>query len=407
MLDYVTRRFAYMLLMIAAMSLVAFIIIQLPPGDYLTMYVRQLEASGEILDESEIESLRRQYGLDQPQHVRYLKWVGGMFRGDFGRSVQWSKSVISLVGERLLLTIVISLGATLFTYVVAISVGIYSATHQYSLFDYSVTIVGFVGLATPNFLLALVLMIVFNNAFGISIGGLFSPEYSTAPWSLGKVWDMIKHLPVPIIVLGTAGTAGVIRVMRGMLLDELRKQYVITGAHQGAVGAAAAVPLPGAAGAQPDCQHRRLGAAGHRLRRHHHRPGAEPANRRPAAVPRPAHRGHVPGRHHRNVPVLPDHHRHVRVRHDPGRHRPPHPLRKSPDLTHGPQAPRPPPAVAELDQECQKCYTGMEERIHADQEPQDQPCNRSPRSMRRSSSLQRDAGYRCQWQRAISSGKRW
>ncbi|MCY4484588.1 MAG: ABC transporter permease [Spirochaetaceae bacterium] len=233
MLDYVTRRFAYMLLMIAAMSLVAFIIIQLPPGDYLTMYVRQLEASGEILDESEIESLRRQYGLDQPQHVRYLKWVGGMFRGDFGRSVQWSKSVISLVGERLLLTIVISLGATLFTYVVAISVGIYSATHQYSLFDYSVTIVGFVGLATPNFLLALVLMIVFNNAFGISIGGLFSPEYSTAPWSLGKVWDMIKPLPVPIIVLGTAGTAGVIRVMRGMLLDELRKQYVITARTKG------------------------------------------------------------------------------------------------------------------------------------------------------------------------------
>jgi len=156
-----------------------------------------------------------------------------MFRGDFGRSVQWSKSVISLVGERLLLTIVISLGATLFTYVVAISVGIYSATHQYSLFDYSVTIVGFVGLATPNFLLALVLMIVFNNAFGISIGGLFSPEYSTAPWSLGKVWDMIKHLPVPIIVLGTAGTAGVIRVMRGMLLDELRKQYVITARTKG------------------------------------------------------------------------------------------------------------------------------------------------------------------------------
>ena len=233
MLEYVTRRFVYMLLMIAAMSLVAFIIIQLPPGDYLTMYVRQLEASGEVLDESEIESLRRQYGLDQPQHLRYLKWVGGMFRGDFGRSVQWNKSVIDLVGERLMLTIVISLGATLFTYAVAISVGIYSATHQYSLFDYSVTVVGFVGLATPNFLLALVLMIVFNNAFGISIGGLFSPEYSIAPWSLGKVWDMIKHLPVPIIVLGTAGTAGVIRVMRGMLLDELRKQYVITARTKG------------------------------------------------------------------------------------------------------------------------------------------------------------------------------
>ena len=147
MLDYLIRRFLYMLLMIAVMSLVAFIIIQLPPGDYLTMYVRQLEASGQPLDDSEIESLRRQYGLDQPQHLRYLKWVGGMFRGDFGRSVQWHKSVISLVGERLMLTIVISFCATIFTYAVAITVGIYSATHQYSLFDYSVTIVGFVGLA--------------------------------------------------------------------------------------------------------------------------------------------------------------------------------------------------------------------------------------------------------------------
>jgi peptide/nickel transport system permease protein len=197
------------------------------------MYVRQLESSGQPLDESEIESLKRQWGLDQPQYIRYFKWVAGMFQGNFGRSVQWGKTVIDLIGERLILTIVISLFTTIFTYVVAIAIGIYSATHQYSLFDYSVTVIGFIGLATPNFLLALVLMIVFNNVFGISIGGLFSPEYSTAAWSLGKVWDMIKHLPVPIIVVGTAGTAGLIRVMRGMLLDELRKQYVITARTKG------------------------------------------------------------------------------------------------------------------------------------------------------------------------------
>ena len=222
-----------MLIMLAFMSLVAFIIIQLPPGDYLTMYVRQLEATGQPLDESEIESLKRQYGLDQPMYVRYFKWVGGMFHGDFGRSVQWHKSVINLVGERLILTITISMVTIVFTYIVSILIGIYSATHQYSFFDYTFTVVGFVGLATPNFLLALVLMIVFNNVFGLSIGGLFSPEYSTAGWSLGKVWDMIKHLPVPIIVVGTAGTAGLIRVMRGMLLDELRKQYVITARTKG------------------------------------------------------------------------------------------------------------------------------------------------------------------------------
>ena len=156
-----------------------------------------------------------------------------MLDGDFGRSIKWNRPVLDLIGERLVLTIVISLVTTFFTYLVSIFIGIYSATHQYSPADYTFTVVGFIGLATPKFMLALILMIAFNNLFGISIGGLFSPEYSTAAWSLGKVWDLIKHLPVPVIVVGTAGTAGLIRVMRGMVLDEIRKQYVVTAPGEG------------------------------------------------------------------------------------------------------------------------------------------------------------------------------
>ena len=233
MLSYLIRRLFYMIVMLAVMSVVSFVIIQLPPGDYVTTLRAALEASGDPLDDDEVQSLIRQYGLDKPYTVRYFLWVGGMLRGDFGRSITWNRPVIDLIGERLALTVTISLVATFFTYLVSIFIGIYSATHQYSPADYTFTVVGFIGLATPNFMLALILMIVFNNLFGISIGGLFSPEYSTATWSLGKVWDLIKHLPVPVIVVGTAGTAGLIRVMRGMVLDEIRKQYVVTARAKG------------------------------------------------------------------------------------------------------------------------------------------------------------------------------
>ena len=156
-----------------------------------------------------------------------------MLHGDFGKSFQWNMPVSELIGERLMLTVTISILTLLFTYVVAIPIGIYSATHQYSIGDYSFTIFGFAGLATPNFLLALILMFVFYKYFGLSAGGLFSIEYALAPWSVGKVIDMLKHLPIPIIVIGTAGTAELIRIMRGCLLDELRKQYVITARAKG------------------------------------------------------------------------------------------------------------------------------------------------------------------------------
>ncbi len=233
MLSYITRRFIYMIIILLVMSIVAFIIIQLPPGDYLTSYIISLRAGGQRIGEAEIASLRKQYGLDLPIYFQYFKWAWGMLHGDFGRSFDWRKPVIDLIGERLPLTVMISLFSIIFTYAVAISIGTYSATHQYSIGDYTFTVAGFAGLATPNFLLALILMFVFYKYFGLSAGGLFSVEYQIAPWSLGKVINMLKHLAIPIIVIGTAGTAGLIRVMRGCLLDELQKQYVITARAKG------------------------------------------------------------------------------------------------------------------------------------------------------------------------------
>jgi len=233
MLSYVIRRFFYMLVILLTVSIVAFIIIQLPPGDYLSSYIMQLKLSGQTIDETEISILKRQYGLDLPIYLQYFKWVWGMFHGDFGRSFQWNKPVSDLLAERLPLTVAISLFTLVFTYIVAIPIGIYSATHQYSVGDYAFTVVGFAGLATPNFLFALILMFMFYKYFGLSVGGLFSPEYQDAAWSVGRFIDMLKHLPIPIIVIGTAGTAGLIRVMRGCLLDELRKQYVITARAKG------------------------------------------------------------------------------------------------------------------------------------------------------------------------------
>ncbi len=233
MLSYILRRITYMVVSLVAVSVVSFIIIQLPPGNYLTYHVVRLRMMGIFPDEGEIAGLEKQFGLDQPIYVQYFKWIGGVLRGDFGRSFLKEKPVSELIGERLALTLTIALFTLVFTYVVAIPIGIYSATHQYSISDYTFTTIGFIGLATPNFLLALLLMVFFFRYFGLSVGGLFSPEYIRASWSLGKFVDMLKHLPIPIIVVGTAGTAGLIRVMRGCLLDELKKQYVITARAKG------------------------------------------------------------------------------------------------------------------------------------------------------------------------------
>jgi peptide/nickel transport system permease protein len=233
MFRYVIQRLLLMIPTLFLISVVTFVIIQLPPGDYLETLVSELEAAGEKADLQKIEFLRKQYGLDQPMVMKYWIWLTGLLHGDLGYSFEYDRPVSAIIGERLLLTFVVSFGAILFTWLVAFPIGIYSATHQYSWGDHGLTLLGFLGLATPNFLLALVLMFVSFTWFGVSVGGLFSPEYQTAPWSWGKAVDLLTHLWIPVIVIGTSGTAGMIRRLRANLLDELRKQYVVTARAKG------------------------------------------------------------------------------------------------------------------------------------------------------------------------------
>lgn len=234
MLSYIARRILQIIPLLIIISIISFVIIELPPGDFLTMYISQLQQSGTSMAEEAIARLKEQYGLDRPLYQRYFKWIWNIVRhGDFGRSFQWGKPVSELIGERITLTMVISICTLFFAWAVAIPIGIYSATRQYSFFDYTFTFVGFIGLAIPNFLLALVLMWLSFSYLHIPITGLFSPEYVDAAWNWAKVWNMLPRLWVPIIVIGTAGTAGLIRVMRGCLLDELHKHYVITARAKG------------------------------------------------------------------------------------------------------------------------------------------------------------------------------
>ena len=233
MIGYIAQRLIYAVVTFLFLSVVVFIIIQLPPGDFLTSYVARLEQEGSIIDEAEIEALKRDYGLEATPIEQYFRWFGRFVQGEMGRSFEWNQPVERLLKERLPYTILLSLITLFFTYVVAVPIGIYVATNQYGITDYLFSVLGFAGLATPNFMLALILMFLFFKYFGLSVGGLFSSEYALAPWSLGKIWDLFAHLWVPIIVIGTAGTAGIIRVMRGTLLDELNKQYVITARAKG------------------------------------------------------------------------------------------------------------------------------------------------------------------------------
>lgn len=234
MLEYIVRRIFYMIPTVFAVSVVAFFVIQLPPGDYLTSLVAGMAEQGESVDSATLAALKERYGLGQPFYVQYWKWISGIvFRGDFGQSFEWNRPVNTLIWERLALTFVISLSTLVFIWFIAIPVGVYSAIRKYSWGDYVATFFGFLGLAIPNFLIALVLMYVSFRYFGQSVGGLFSPEYVDAPWSWAKVVDLLAHLWIPMIVLGTAGTAALIRTMRANLLDELSKPYVVTARAKG------------------------------------------------------------------------------------------------------------------------------------------------------------------------------
>lgn len=226
MLAFIARRLVYMISTLVLISFVGFLIINLPPGSYIDVFQAQRQLQGTHTAEAELEALKRRYGLDKPVPVQYWIWVRGFVRGDFGRSFEFNREVSELIWERLGFTVAIATGSLLFIWLVAIPIGIYTATHQYKLGDNVATIVGMAGLSIPDFMLALVLMVVIQRLFGFTVGGLFSREYVDAPWSLAKVFDLAKHLWVPIVVVGTSGTAGLMRIMRGNLLDILNMQYV-------------------------------------------------------------------------------------------------------------------------------------------------------------------------------------
>ena len=233
LLRYVIHRLLLMVPTLLAISFITFVIIQLPPGDYLTSYMAELQAQGESLQGGKIEYLRELYGLDKPWWHQYLVWLGGLFRGDFGYSFEYDMPVSAVVGDRMFLTFVVSFATILFTWAVSFPIGVYSATHKYSAGDHALTFIGFLGLATPNFLLALVLLYFANVVFGTSIGGLMDPKYLDQPMSWAKFGSVLAHLWVPVIVIGTAGTAGMIRRLRANLLDELQKPYVVTAKAKG------------------------------------------------------------------------------------------------------------------------------------------------------------------------------
>ncbi|MCZ6486993.1 MAG: ABC transporter permease [Gammaproteobacteria bacterium] len=233
MLEYILRRVLTMIPTLLVISLLVFVIIQLPPGDYLESHIAELQSQGESVDEQKIAFLREEYGLDRPFHEQYFFWLIGMLQGDFGYSFEYDLPVADVVGDKLFLTVMISVLTIIFTWMIAFPIGIYSATHQYSWGDYGLSFLGFLGLATPNFLLALVMLYLANVHFGTSIGGLMAPEYIDAPWSLDKLISVLEHLWIPVVVIGTSGTAGMIRRLRANLLDELQKQYVVTGRAKG------------------------------------------------------------------------------------------------------------------------------------------------------------------------------
>lgn len=233
MLTFLTRRVLVAMLTLWAVSILSFTIIKLTPGDYVTAYVAQMSASGSFVSDEEAANLRAEYGLDQPMYVQYLKWITQVVQGNFGQSMEWRRPVMDVIGDRLLLTVVVSVSAVLFTWIMALPIGIYSAVRQYSFGDYLFTFLGFVGVAIPSFLLALVLMYLGFVLFNANVGGLFSPRFAEAPWSAARVWDLTKHLPLPALILGLGGTAQLIRIVRANLLDELRKPYVVTARAKG------------------------------------------------------------------------------------------------------------------------------------------------------------------------------
>ena len=233
MSNYFVRRLLTMVVTLLIISGLVFIIIQLPPGNYLTILIEEMRTQGEGANAAKIQYLIQQYGFDRPLYEQYFLWLIGLLQGDLGYSFEYNLPVSEVVGDRLFLSVLLNFGTILFIYVVAFPIGVYSATHQYSWGDHGLTFIGFLGLATPNFLLALILMYLSNRWFGTSVGYMMAPQYIDQPWTVDKTWSVLLHMWVPVFVIGTSGTAGMIRRLRANLLDELQKQYVVTGRAKG------------------------------------------------------------------------------------------------------------------------------------------------------------------------------
>jgi peptide/nickel transport system permease protein len=233
MLRFIAQRLLLLPVLLFLFSVVVFILVQAPPGDFLTSYIATLASGGSSIEAEQLEALKKQFGLDQPIHIQYLRWMESLAQGDLGLSLEYQRPNVDLIGERLWLTIALALFAFFITWIVAIPAGIYSATHQNSWLDYILTVLNYIGVATPNFLLALILMWVAYAQFNVSITGLFSSDYIQAPWSVARVIDLLQHIWLPAFVLGIGGTARLTRIMRANLLDELHKPYVVTARAKG------------------------------------------------------------------------------------------------------------------------------------------------------------------------------
>jgi peptide/nickel transport system permease protein len=233
MLRVVLHRLLLLPVLLLVFSIAVFALVQAPPGDFLTSYLSMLAASGSSVDQAQVDALRRQFGLDQPFYIQYFRWMQSLLRGDLGLSLEYQLPNLDLIGDYLIPTVLLALLSFVFTWLIAIPAGIYSATHLRSPLDYVITLLNYVGVATPNFMLALILMWVAFARFGVSVTGLFSPDYLQAPWSLARLADLLSHIWLPMIILGLAGTARLTRIMRANLLDELHKPYVITARAKG------------------------------------------------------------------------------------------------------------------------------------------------------------------------------
>ena len=361
MLTYIVRRL-FIAVTLAVVSAIIFVIIQLPPGDYLTTYIAELQSQGEAADSGKIEFLRKQYGLDQPLWKQYVFWVLGMFQGDFGYSFEYDLPVSDVVGDRLWLSLLLNFSTVIFIWVVAFPIGFYSATHQYSWGDHGLTFLGFLGLATPNFLLALVLMYFLRIEFGISIGGMMDPQYVEQPMSWAKTVSIAEHLIVPVVVIGTAGTAGMIRRLRANLLDELQKQYVVTGRAKGLPNLRLLLKYPVRMSLNPfvaDIGNMLPQIVSGSADRGH---GDEPADHGADADRRAAQPGHVSRRLVPDVPLRAHHRRHAAVRPGARPARPAHPARgPRPAMNDRPEhfvdtAPWDPHAVEALTPEQERYY---------------------------------------------------